>query len=124
MCQSLDIFANVLLVHFFMLLVIFRTRFQDDFRLMCNNAMTYNHQDTIYYKAARKLLHYGTKLLSPEKLRPLRSVLPFMAEITAEQVGFDFGPEEESEQDIVEEEAENEPTLDKIKIKDPKEMPK
>ncbi|KAL0279326.1 UNVERIFIED_CONTAM: hypothetical protein PYX00_000917 [Menopon gallinae] len=99
-------------------------QFVDDFRLMCNNAMTYNHQDTIYYKAAKKLLHYGTKLLSPEKLRPLRSVLPFMAEITPEQVGFDFGPEEESEQDIAEEEIENEQTLDKIKIKDPKEMPK
>ena len=92
---------------------------------MCNNAMTYNHQDTIYYKAARKLLHHGMKILSPEKIKPLRSVLPFMSDITSEQVGFDISPEDESEPEILEDDLENEQQVDeKIKSKEPKEMPK
>ena len=41
---------------------------QDDFYLMCNNAMVYNAPETIYYKAAKKLLQTGVKLLSPVSL--------------------------------------------------------
>lgn len=37
---------------------------QMDFKLMCENAMVYNKQETIYHKAARKLLHSGMKILS------------------------------------------------------------
>lgn len=40
-----------------------------DFRLMCTNAMEYNHVDTVYYKASKKLLHAGMKLMQPDKLR-------------------------------------------------------
>jgi bromodomain-containing protein 7/9 len=36
---------------------------------MCGNAMIYNHPETIYYKAAKRLLHAGLKLVSEEKLR-------------------------------------------------------
>lgn len=43
--------------------------FIGDFRLMCTNAMEYNHVDTIYYKTAKKLLHAGMKLMQPDKLR-------------------------------------------------------
>lgn len=68
--------------------------FIDDFKLMCNNAMVYNHPDTIYYKAAKKLLHVGLKIMSAEKLKPLRSVLPYMSEITRSELGFDAGNEE------------------------------
>lgn len=32
---------------------------------MCENATIYNKPDTIYYKAAKKLLHSGMKILSP-----------------------------------------------------------
>ena len=39
--------------------------FQEDFNLMCNNAMVYNAPETIYYKAAKKLVLSGSKLLSP-----------------------------------------------------------
>ena len=31
---------------------------------MCENCMTYNKTDTIYYHAAKKMLDYGLKLLS------------------------------------------------------------
>ena len=86
--------------------------------------MTYNHHDTIYYKAARKLLHHGSRILSPEKIRPLRSVLPFMAEITNDQVGFDLGPDEESEQEVIaEDETENQQLTEKPKPKEARKIP-
>lgn len=31
---------------------------------MCNNAMTYNRPETIYYREAKKLLSSGMKLMS------------------------------------------------------------
>lgn len=40
---------------------------QDHFKLMCTNAMIYNKPETIYYKAAKKLLHSGMKILSQVK---------------------------------------------------------
>lgn len=66
-------------------------QFVDDFRLLCNNAMIYNQPHTIYYKAAKKLLHTGVKMMSPDKLRPLRSVLTYMPDIGREALGFDVG---------------------------------
>lgn len=44
-------------------------QFREDFNLMCNNAMVYNAPETIYYKAAKKLVLSGSKLLSPDKIR-------------------------------------------------------
>ncbi len=41
--------------------------FKEDFELMCNNAMTYNTQDTIYYKTAKKLRAVGKGLLTPQR---------------------------------------------------------
>uniref|UniRef100_A0A8C8F8C3 Bromo domain-containing protein n=1 Tax=Oncorhynchus tshawytscha TaxID=74940 RepID=A0A8C8F8C3_ONCTS len=38
---------------------------KEDFRIMCENAMIYNKPETIYHKAARKLLHSGMKILRP-----------------------------------------------------------
>lgn len=35
-----------------------------DFKLMCDNAMVYNRPETVYYKAAKKLLHTGFKMMS------------------------------------------------------------
>lgn len=37
---------------------------QADFKLMCDNAMTYNRPDTVYYKLAKKILHAGFKMMS------------------------------------------------------------
>lgn len=57
---------------------------------MCENAMTYNQPETIYYKAAKRLLHAGLKLTGPEKLKTLLSALPGMANIPVSQMGFDI----------------------------------
>lgn len=50
-----------------------------DFRLMCENAMMYNKTETIYHKAAKKLLHSGMKILSPERLQSLKQSIEFMS---------------------------------------------
>jgi len=63
---------------------------QVDFKLMCENAMTYNQPETIYYKAAKRLLHAGLKLTGPEKLKTLLSAMPGMANIPTSQLGFDI----------------------------------
>lgn len=45
---------------------------QVDFRIMCENAMIYNKPETIYHKAARKLLLSGMKILRPVRGVPLQ----------------------------------------------------
>uniref|UniRef100_A0A3Q3X0X0 Bromo domain-containing protein n=1 Tax=Mola mola TaxID=94237 RepID=A0A3Q3X0X0_MOLML len=50
-----------------------------DFRIMCENAMIYNKPETIYHKAARKLLHSGMKILSQERLESLKQSIQFMS---------------------------------------------
>ncbi|XP_048403121.2 bromodomain-containing protein 7 isoform X2 [Stegostoma tigrinum] len=52
-----------------------------DFKMMCENAMTYNRPDTIYYKAAKKLLHSGMKILSQEKIQSLKQSIDFMQDL-------------------------------------------
>lgn len=64
---------------------------QNDFKLMCNNAMKYNKNGTVYHKAARKLLHIGLRQLQPAKLRPLGNILTYMYEIPMRELGFDMG---------------------------------
>lgn len=58
---------------------------------MCNNALKYNKNGTVYHKAARKLLHLGLRQLQPEKLRPLGNILTYMYEIPIRELGFDMG---------------------------------
>lgn len=84
--------------------------FVDDFKLMCDNATTYNHPDTIYYKAAKKLLHVGLKMVTPEKLRQLRPVLTYMQDISKEELGFELGTEDPNNPDapVTEEQIERE----------------
>ena len=64
-------------------LAVFRT----DFELICRNAMTYNTVDTIYYKSADKLLRYGQKFFSVEKLRSMKTHLAFASIIPDECLG-------------------------------------
>ncbi|KAJ8940363.1 hypothetical protein NQ318_015756 [Aromia moschata] len=42
--------------------------FISDFKLMCTNAMKYNHIDTIYYKASKKLLQAGLEIDGSRKI--------------------------------------------------------
>nr|XP_056718355.1 bromodomain-containing protein 7 [Euleptes europaea] len=54
---------------------------KDNFKLMCTNAMVYNKPETIYYKAAKKLLHSGMKILSQERIQSLKQSIDFMADL-------------------------------------------
>ncbi|XP_045141050.1 bromodomain-containing protein 9 isoform X3 [Echinops telfairi] len=65
------------------------TEFKADFKLMCDNAMTYNRPDTVYYKLAKKILHAGFKMMSKAALlgsedtaveEPVPEVLPVQVE--------------------------------------------
>ncbi|XP_059618012.1 bromodomain-containing protein 7 [Phlebotomus argentipes] len=65
--------------------------FGDDFRLMCENAIKYNHVETVYHKAAKRLLHVGARMLQPENLmRSLRSFMVYMRELTPKELGFEL----------------------------------
>lgn len=71
--------------------------FMEDFKLMCENAMKYNHADTVYYKASRKLLHAGQKMMIPEKIGWLLALIP---EVTNKELGFEVPPDVRAEYKI------------------------
>lgn len=76
--------------------------FCDDFKLMCENAIKYNHADTVYHKAAKRLLHVGLKLLQPENLvRTLRPLSVYLKELTPKELGFDLSQQSEGQGDLV-----------------------
>ncbi|MBZ3874633.1 Bromodomain-containing protein 7 [Sciurus carolinensis] len=54
---------------------------KDNSKLMCTNAMIYNKPEIIYYKAAKKLLHSGMKILSQERIQSLKQNIDFMADL-------------------------------------------
>ncbi|KAF6123258.1 bromodomain containing 9 [Phyllostomus discolor] len=68
------------------------TEFKADFKLMCDNAMTYNRPDTVYYKLAKKILHAGFKMMSKQAAllgnedtaveEPVPEVVPVQVETT------------------------------------------
>lgn len=67
--------------------------FTEDFRLMCENAIRYNHVDTVYYKAAKRLMIVGMKHLQPENLiRSLKPLSGYMRELTVKELGFELLP--------------------------------
>lgn len=73
--------------------------FSDDFRLMCENAIKYNHAETVYHKAAKRLLHIGAKMLQPDQLmRSLRPLMVYMRELTPRELGFDLALQSEQPQ--------------------------
>ncbi|XP_057194723.1 bromodomain-containing protein 7 isoform X3 [Triplophysa rosa] len=65
-----------------------------DFKTMCENAMIYNKPDTIYYKAAKKLLHSGMKILSTERLDSLKQSIEFMADLQTSSQSTEDGEDE------------------------------
>jgi bromodomain-containing protein 7/9 len=62
--------------------------FSDDFQLMCENAIKYNHHETVYNKAARRLLQGGMKIFTHENLArgPYQA---FIKDLTIKELGFD-----------------------------------
>ncbi|XP_075152475.1 bromodomain containing 7/9 [Haematobia irritans] len=65
--------------------------FTEDFRLMCENAIRYNHVDTVYHKAAKRLLQVGMKHLSPDNLmRSLKPTSGYLRDLTAKELGFEL----------------------------------
>ncbi|XP_073826049.1 bromodomain containing 7/9 [Musca autumnalis] len=65
--------------------------FTEDFRLMCDNAIRYNHVDTVYHKAAKRLLQVGMKHLSPDNLmRSLKPTSGYLRDLSAKELGFDL----------------------------------
>ncbi|CAF0834997.1 unnamed protein product [Brachionus calyciflorus] len=62
--------------------------YRNDMILMCENCMIYNKSDTIYYQAAKKMLDYGLKLLSKEKLQALRNTVRILRYLTPAEFGW------------------------------------
>ncbi|XP_075396947.1 bromodomain-containing protein 9 isoform X1 [Tenrec ecaudatus] len=70
------------------------TEFKADFKLMCDNAMTYNRPDTVYYKLAKKILHAGFKMMSKERLLALKRSVSFMQDVDFSQQAALLGSED------------------------------
>ncbi|XP_048882068.1 bromodomain-containing protein 9 isoform X1 [Brienomyrus brachyistius] len=70
------------------------TEFKADFKLMCENAMVYNRPETVYYKAAKKLLHTGFKMMSKERLSALKRSVSFMQDMDFSQQAAILGDED------------------------------
>ena len=68
-------------------------QFRHDFSLICNNCMTYNLPDTVYFKTAKKLLQQGQRILAPERLRALAEHLPLIKDLSKDELGFDMSDE-------------------------------
>lgn len=74
--------------------------FIDDFKLMCDNAIRYNHIETVYHKAAKRLSHIGLKMLQPDQLiRSLRPLMMYMRELSPKELGFDLTQTEQQQHD-------------------------
>lgn len=54
---------------------------KDNFKLMCTNAMIYSKPESVCYKAVKKLLHSGVKILSQGRIQSLRQSIDFMADL-------------------------------------------
>ncbi|XP_034774643.2 bromodomain-containing protein 9-like isoform X2 [Acipenser ruthenus] len=78
------------------------TEFKADFKLMCDNAMVYNRPETVYYKAAKKLLHTGFKMMSKERLLALKRSMSFMQDMDFSQQAAILGNEDTTEEPVPE----------------------
>jgi len=61
-----------------------------DFKLICGNCLAYHKEDTCYYKAGRKLKHFGRQLLSKQNIKEILEETPgVFSGLTPFELGFD-----------------------------------
>ncbi|GFU13358.1 bromodomain-containing protein 7 [Trichonephila clavipes] len=71
------------------------SEFKSDIKLMCDNAMTYNRPDTVYYKSAKRMWHVAQKLMNRDQLACLKRSFSYMLELSVEELGFNINDESE-----------------------------
>ncbi|GFS49465.1 bromodomain-containing protein 7 [Nephila pilipes] len=71
------------------------SEFKLDIKLMCDNAMTYNRPDTVYYKSAKRMWHVAQKLMNRDQLVCLKRSFPYMLDLSVEELGFNINDESE-----------------------------
>ena len=54
--------------------------------------MLYNRAETVYHKAAKRLLHAGRKITGEENILACRAQLPCLDELGFEELGFEVEP--------------------------------
>ncbi|XP_055955506.1 bromodomain-containing protein 7 isoform X2 [Patella vulgata] len=96
--------------------------YKKDFVLMCNNAMTYNRPETIYYKEAKRLLFIGVKQLSKEKLLHMKKSMSFLANLSLEEMGLDEIDKSAEVVNMINEEEQRQKELQKKKEKQNKSL--
>ena len=73
------------------------SQFRNAFDLICNNCMTYNGQETVYFKSAKLLQRQGQRILAPERIKALAEHLPLIKDLRLHELGFDLSEEIASE---------------------------
>ena len=73
------------------------SQFRAAFDLICNNCMTYNGPETVYFKSAKLLQRQGQRILAPERIKALAEHLPLIKDLRLHELGFDLSEEIGSE---------------------------
>ena len=72
-------------------------QFRNAFDLICNNCMTYNGPETVYFKSAKLLQRQGQRILAPERIKALAEHLPLIKDLRQDELGFEMTEELGSE---------------------------
>ena len=69
------------------------SQFRNAFDLICNNCMTYNGPETVYFKSAKLLQRQGQRILAPERIKALAEHLPLIKDLQQHELGFELSDE-------------------------------